>query len=131
MSPVFPQDHYHPSPLPSPEPTGGRRTYHPKLNGVPTDENGIPLPPNAPPPPRFDRDDDPWYPFNDEGGFRLADFLFREEEMPAKKIDYLLEIWALNKMKNDDLAPFNSYTEMYNAIDAIEFGDAPWQSFLT
>ncbi|RXW11860.1 hypothetical protein EST38_g13995 [Candolleomyces aberdarensis] len=49
--------------------------------------------------------------------------------MPAKKIDYLLEIWAFDKMKNDSLAPFGSYTEMYSAIDAIEFGDAPWQSF--
>ncbi|KAJ2913015.1 hypothetical protein MD484_g7397, partial [Candolleomyces efflorescens] len=77
----------------------------------------------------MDDAEDPWYPFEDEGGFRLADFLYREEEMSAKKIDYLLEIWALNKAKNDDLAPFNSYAEMYNAIDSIELGDSPWQSF--
>lgn len=49
--------------------------------------------------------------------------------MSAKKIDYLLEIWALDKAKHDDLAPFNSYAQMYSPIDAIEFGDAPWQSF--
>ncbi|RXW12910.1 hypothetical protein EST38_g12944 [Candolleomyces aberdarensis] len=87
------------------------------------------LPPNTPPPPHLDRDDDPWYPFDDEGGFQLADFLFCKDEMPAKKIDYLLEIWAFDKMKNNTLAPFSSYTEMYNAIDSIEFGNAPWQSF--
>jgi Rad3-related DNA helicase len=61
-------------------------------------------------------------------GFRLADFLYRKEEMPAKKIDYLLEIWALKKAKTNNLALFNSYTQMYSAIDVIEFGDAPWQS---
>ncbi|KAJ2925637.1 hypothetical protein H1R20_g11456, partial [Candolleomyces eurysporus] len=114
-------------PSPSPEPTEAR-TCHPKLTGIPTDENGDPLPPDAPPPPRFDAED-PWFPFKDEGGFRLADFLFCKEEMSAKKIDHLLEIWALDKAKHNDLAPFNSYTQMYSAIDAIEFGDAPWQSF--
>ncbi|KAJ2927270.1 hypothetical protein H1R20_g9824, partial [Candolleomyces eurysporus] len=84
---------------------------------------------DAPPPPRLDNLDDPWFPFEDEGGFRLANFLYREEEMSAKKIDYLLEIWALDKAKTGNLAPFNSYAQMYAAIDAIDFGDAPWQSF--
>jgi hypothetical protein len=49
--------------------------------------------------------------------------------MSAKNIDHLLEIWALDKAKHNDLAPFNSYAQMYGAIDAIEFGDTPWQSF--
>ncbi|KAJ2925770.1 hypothetical protein H1R20_g11325, partial [Candolleomyces eurysporus] len=115
-------------PSPSPEPTE-TRTYHPKLTGIPTDENGEPLPLGTPPPPHMDHSDDPWYPFEDESGFRLADFLYREEEMSAKKVDYLLEIWALDKAKNNNLAPFDSYAQMYGAIDAIEFGDAPWQSF--
>ncbi|KAJ2911359.1 hypothetical protein MD484_g9055, partial [Candolleomyces efflorescens] len=105
------------------------RNLHPKLTGVRTDEDGNPLPPGAPPPPRLDTSDDPWFPFEGESGFRLADFLYREEEMSAKKIDYLLEVWALDKAKSGDLAPFDSYTQMYGTIDAIEFGDAPWQSF--
>ncbi|KAJ2921643.1 hypothetical protein H1R20_g15450, partial [Candolleomyces eurysporus] len=115
----------------NPEPAPRQsQTYHYKFTGVPTDKNGVPLPPNTPPPPQFDDNKDPWYPFEDEGGFCLADFLYCEEETPAKKNHYLLGIWALDKAKHDNLVPFNSYAQIYNAINSIELGDAPWQSFL-
>ncbi|KAJ3513069.1 hypothetical protein NMY22_g15152 [Coprinellus aureogranulatus] len=106
----------------------GSRRYHPTMTGHPTDERGVPLPPGTPPLEREVLDDD-WAPFQGETDFRLAEFLFRDEEMSQKKIDYLLELWALDKAKSGDLAPFSSYNEMYSAIDAISQGDAPWRSF--
>lgn len=49
--------------------------------------------------------------------------------MSTKKIDYLMELWALDKAKTDSLAPFTSYEHMYSTIDSIEQGDLPWHSF--
>lgn len=49
--------------------------------------------------------------------------------MSTKKIDYLMEVWALDKAKSGDLAPFMSYQHMYSTIDSIEQGDLPWHSF--
>lgn len=86
------------------------------------------MPVGAQPPLRDDNENE-WAPFTTETDFKLADFLYRDEEMSAKKIDYLLEIWALDKMKSGDIAPFASYNELYATIDAIEHGDVPWQSF--
>ncbi|KAF5331240.1 hypothetical protein D9611_013145 [Ephemerocybe angulata] len=115
-----------------PTPNLKNKTYHYKLTGIPTDEYGDPLPPGTPPPPRtddLDADEQDWFPFSGESEFRLADFLYRDEEMSASKINHLLEIWALDKSKQDAFAPFASYQQMYETIDAIEFGDAPWKSF--
>lgn len=51
--------------------------------------------------------------------------------MSAGNIDTLLDLWALNMSKHDDLGPFSSHEEMYSAIDTIKHGDAPWKSFKT
>ena len=61
----------------------------------------------------------------------MGDFLFRQEEMSAGNIDILLDLWALNMAKHDDLGPFSSYEHMYSTIDSIKQGDAPWKSFTT
>ena len=85
------------------------------------------LPPGSPPPPRSQEAD--WAPFETEQQFHLADFLYRKAEMSAGNIDELLEIWALTMAQNDELGPFNSYEQMYGAIDSIELGDVPWKCF--
>ena len=97
--------------------------------GRPTDELGNDLPPETPAPPRYANDDNPWYPFDSEAQFRLADFAYRKDEMSTAKINKLLKIWALDKAKHDDLTPFTLYDHMYKTIDTIEQGDIPWQSF--
>lgn len=51
--------------------------------------------------------------------------------MSAGNINILLDLWALNMAKYDDLGPFSSYEHMYSAIDNIKHGDAPWKSFTT
>lgn len=42
-----------------------------------------------------------------------------------------MELWALSMAKHNDLGPFNSYEEMYTAIDATKLGDAPWKCLRT
>lgn len=42
---------------------------------------------------------------------------------------YLMDLWALSMAQHDDLGPFESYQHLYDAIDAMKLGDAPWQHF--
>jgi hypothetical protein len=70
-----------------------------------------------------------WSPYQDEVQFRTADFLYRRVEMSAGNINELLELWALDKAKQDELGPFSSYEHMYECIDATRLGDAPWKCF--
>ena len=51
--------------------------------------------------------------------------------MSAGNIDILMDLWALNMAKHDDLGPFLSYQQMYATIDNIKQGDAWWKSFRT
>ena len=48
--------------------------------------------------------------------------------MSASNIDDLLQIWA-STLPSDRDPPFNNKQDMYNTLDAINEGDAPWQSF--
>ncbi|KAF8810183.1 hypothetical protein BYT27DRAFT_7222195 [Phlegmacium glaucopus] len=97
----------------------------------PCDENGQYLPTGSPPPPRPAQAAGDWTPFNDEIQFKLADFLYRQEEMSQGNINHLLELWALSLMQHGSLGPFNSYKHIYDTIDAVEEGDAPWNCFKT
>lgn len=47
--------------------------------------------------------------------------------MSAGNINELMELWALDKAKQDELGPFASYDHMYACIDATQLGDAPWK----
>ena len=42
-----------------------------------------------------------------------------------------MDIWALDKAKHNDIAPFESVEHMYKVIDATKVGDAPWKCFTT
>ncbi|KAJ7189363.1 hypothetical protein GGX14DRAFT_580764 [Mycena pura] len=66
----------------------------------PCDEAGNFLPAGAQPPPRR-----PASPYDDVIQFRLAGLLFRKVEMSTTNIDEMLELWALDKMKYNDLGP--------------------------
>jgi hypothetical protein len=51
--------------------------------------------------------------------------------MPQDNINYLLELWGLSMMKHGNLGPYNNYQQLYNAIDGVKLGDAPWKCFKT
>ena len=61
----------------------------------------------------------------------MADFLYRQEEMSARNINILLDLWALNMAKHDYVGPFSSCEYMYSVIDNIKHGDVLWKSFTT
>ena len=69
--------------------------------------------------------------FEDELQFLIVDFLYQQEEMSAGNINALLDLWALNMAKHNDMGPFSSYEHMYRTIDNIKHGYAPWKSFTT
>ncbi|KAF8154657.1 hypothetical protein B0H34DRAFT_809194 [Crassisporium funariophilum] len=99
--------------------------------GHPCDENGHYLPSGTPPPPRPTAAPGDWKPFEDGLQFKIADFLYRHEEMSQGNINHLLELWALSLMKHGSVGPFDSYKDIYDRINAIEEGDAPWKCFKT
>ncbi|KAF8810924.1 hypothetical protein BYT27DRAFT_7019409, partial [Phlegmacium glaucopus] len=68
-----------------------------------------------------------WTPFNSELQFKVADFLYHREEMLQGNINHLLELWGLSLMKHGSSGPFKNYKHIYDTINAIEEGDAPWQ----
>ncbi|KAF5386701.1 hypothetical protein D9615_002102 [Tricholomella constricta] len=110
-----------------------RKTFHPGLNGVPCDEFGTSIDPRTPPLPRTMPENDNWAPYSDEIQFRTAEFLYRRVEMSATNIDYLFDLWgrSMAAHHDDSLAPFSSYDDMYQVIDATRHGDAPWKCFTT
>jgi hypothetical protein len=48
--------------------------------------------------------------------------------MSGTNINDLLQIWATT-LSHDQDPPFASKNEMYNAIDNLDFGGAPWNCF--
>ncbi len=84
-------------------------------------------PSTYPTPARTDASPTDWSPYSSETQFRLAEFLFRTDEMSAGNINTILELWALSLMKHDDTGPFDTYQQIYEAIDETKLGDAPWK----
>lgn len=97
---------------------------------IPCDAHGNPIPEGTPPPPRdSDTGADDWTPYGSRDEFELADFLFRESQMSAPKVNRLLDIWAASMVAHGGTPPFTNCDEMYRTIDATPLGDVPWQSF--
>jgi hypothetical protein len=102
--------------------------------GTPCDEDGNDLLPGTPPPPPTPPPVDengeplPFFPYKDAEEFKLANFLFKRNQMPGTEIDELMQIWA-NTLPAGQDPPFADHNDLYNTIDATILGDAPWQSF--
>ncbi|KAF9538101.1 hypothetical protein CPC08DRAFT_651550 [Agrocybe pediades] len=111
------------------------RKYHPYLTaGAPCDVEGNPLPSaSTPPPPWPAADHRDWAPFEDVRQFRVGDFLYRKNEMSAREIDDLMDMWMAgisgDSSDETDLPPFDCHEHLHDVIDAIKLGDAPWKSF--
>ena len=67
-------------------------------------------------------------PFESRPQFEFADFLYCKAQLSAGKIDGLTDILAA--MYGEQDPPFRSHREMYQTIDSISLGNAPWQSFV-
>ena len=66
--------------------------------------------------------------FESRAAFKLAELIFHKDKMSAGNINELMRIWADTLPKDQD-PPFNNKQVLYDTIDAIEVGDAPWKSF--
>ena len=49
--------------------------------------------------------------------------------MSGHDINVLMDIWALDKAKHNNIGPFSSVEHMYKVIDGTKVGDAPWKCF--
>ncbi|KAM6496272.1 hypothetical protein JOM56_008978 [Amanita muscaria] len=112
-----------PSPI-----TSGYMERHPVIDGTPCDSLGRDLPPDSmPPSPEPAITGWEFQPFADHAEFSLAEFLYTRNQTPAMQIDRLMDIWACKTPETGP--PFADHKDLYDAIDSIELGDAPWQSF--
>ncbi|KAF5378904.1 hypothetical protein D9615_006850 [Tricholomella constricta] len=100
---------------------------HPLLDATPCDADGFDLENHTPPPPAGPHDPTDYSPFADCATFKLAEFLFAEDEMSANNVDRLINI--ISTLYPDKPPPFISHTHMYSLIDSIKQGDVAWQSF--
>jgi hypothetical protein len=98
------------------------------LLGLPCDMDGHFLPENSPSAPWEDQSPDDFSPFQDHVSFELADLLYRRNQMSASHINDLLELWTAT-LPSDQDPPFTDKQGLYDTIDDIELGDAPWKSF--
>ncbi|KAI9462220.1 hypothetical protein HD554DRAFT_2041202 [Boletus coccyginus] len=85
------------------------------------------LPPATPPLPFDPCVQGDWTPFTSQVQFELAEFLYQKVQMSAGKTDILMDILASLYEGQDP--PFRSHDDLYTSIDAIPYGECPWQSF--
>lgn len=106
------------------------------------DQNGFALPADSPPAEVETDHDNAWAPFEGEAEFRIADLLFRKEEMSQSHTNELLDIWLLYQRQlaqqaqadsetPESQGPFIDHTDMFCTIDEIQAGSAPWKCFQT
>jgi hypothetical protein len=114
-----------------PRPIAPRSTfrYHPHLTAQPCADNGDFINFGAPPP--DEEDELSWAPFHDRPSFEFAELTYKKMQASSGDLDKLLELWAAyNVTNNNDSNPiFENAQELYDTIDEISHGDAPWQSF--
>ncbi|KAI6010789.1 hypothetical protein F5J12DRAFT_904923 [Pisolithus orientalis] len=85
---------------------------------------------DAPPPLSAERSSDDWSPFRNQLEFKLADFLFRQAKMPAKKINTLLEIWAVSLLPLCGELLFTNQKDLYCVIYSTSISKVKWESFV-
>ena len=96
------------------------------------DEDGNELPPNSPSPvhsgPQCSLDD--WFPYESQTQFKLADFLYRSNQMSEGDTDFLLNLMNTLLTSHGEYAPFQNHSNMHDKIDATTLGEAPWEHFM-
>jgi hypothetical protein len=70
-----------------------------------------------------------WEPFSSRIEYDFAHYHFVEIQSSAAKIDKALDIWTAVVMKYGEIVPWHNSADLYETIDAIQHGDAPWKSY--
>ncbi|KAJ6537478.1 hypothetical protein DFH09DRAFT_1177821 [Mycena vulgaris] len=105
---------------------------HPKLTGLPCDRHGTYLPPKTPPPPHSHLAGEApgsWAPFESRTEFDFAHYHFVELQSSATEINKALDLWAAQVLRHGDSPPWRTAQGLYDAIDLIQHGDAPWKMY--
>ncbi|KAK6988610.1 hypothetical protein R3P38DRAFT_3409362 [Favolaschia claudopus] len=108
------------------------RHTHPYLTGKPCNHRGDYLPPFTPPPANAKLDEQApgsWLPFENRTAFDFAHFHFVECQSSAGKINTALDLWAAQVLEFGRSAPWRNAKELYQTIDDIQHGDAPWKVY--
>jgi Plavaka transposase len=99
--------------------------------GIPCNENGdnLPDPPPAPPAPLPPDGQDPtsWEPFGSRLDFDFAHYHFVEVQSSAGAINTALDMWQAAVLKHGENVPWTNAQDLYDTIDSIQLGDAPWK----
>jgi hypothetical protein len=100
---------------------------------IPCAENGGNLPDPPPPPPAplpvDGQDPTSWDPFGSWVEFDFAQYHFVEVQSSAGDINTALDMWQVSILKYGDKVPWTSAQDLYNTIDSIQLGDAPWKVY--
>ena len=88
------------------------------------------MPPDAAPPPNIPADggNPSWSPFESRIDFDFAWFHFVVAESSADKINQAINMWAATLLQQGGSPPWSNAQEMYQTIDEIQHGDAPWRT---
>ena len=106
---------------------------HDSSAGKPCNKGGNPLSEleMMQPPERLSSLCDPndWMPFANCAAFKLAEFLFKDNQASAANIDQYLGIMADLLEVHNDRPPFLNHNDVCDKINSIPIGGVPWQSF--
>jgi hypothetical protein len=98
---------------------------------IPCEKNGQNLPNPPPPPEPLHADNqDPsfsWDPFGSQLEFEFAHYHFVEVQSSARCINKALDMWQAAILRYGDSVPWKNAQDLYNTIDMIQHGDAPWK----
>ncbi|TFL04889.1 hypothetical protein BDV98DRAFT_580880 [Pterulicium gracile] len=106
-----------------------KRKYHPDMTTIPFNGDSEELPPGSLP---KERGPVNFGPFSNRSTFEITNFLYRDAQMPWKKIKKLFDVWAANTLASGGVPSFMSKTELYKfykLVDAIANSTVPWRSF--
>ncbi|KAJ7483958.1 hypothetical protein B0H11DRAFT_2416136 [Mycena galericulata] len=70
-----------------------------------------------------------WAPFESRTEFDFAHYHFVELQSSAAQIDKALDLWAAQVLQHGDCPPWRNAQDLYDTIDAIQHGDAPWKVY--
>ncbi|TFK19711.1 hypothetical protein FA15DRAFT_659672 [Coprinopsis marcescibilis] len=110
------------------------KQFHPRLTGIPVDASGNPLPRHIDPAAANVLDPtNQWSPFQNRHSFDFAHYHFVEVQSSAGQINKALDLWraiAINATKdpNNNSAAWACTKDMYQSIDDIQQGSAPFQT---
>ena len=111
-----------------------RPQYHNLIlifSGTPCDEAGKDLPPHSPPPKEQDQTNEGpnWHPFNSCHDFDFTWYHFVECESSERQVNQGLDLWAASVLQHGGTPTWKSATELYDNIDKIQHGSAPWRTY--